>query len=274
MKKLTILAISAAYLFAAGSVIPYGAYLKYSDKAVKDKGYVGGVYVSMFDKPFGLEMDGEHTLIKYKDKTPDWKQNDFTAIGHVYFGNNLAFKGGMHKMFIKQAGSPNETDKVYVGGITLYKYLKWDTGMDYYYSKYNGFDVKQYSPKVGYYFGDYYSPEGLYYVEAKINYIKISKSGIAPKDNYTNYDLKVVNSQGPWITTLKASLGKSAYKVDNGGFVVYNLGDEYKYNFSLGITYKTDKYDSIKFEYSRAKYDVTGGDAFVNAFLVSYTRAF
>jgi hypothetical protein len=274
MKKLSIAALTAVSLFAGTfSLMPYGAYLNYSSKALKDKAYVGGIYGSFTKLPFMLEFDAEHTKIKYKDSTPDWNQNDLTFVGH-YYKQDYGFKLGIHNMFINQTDNPEKYDKVFIGGVEYYKYLKYDAGVDYYFSKYLGFNVNQVSPKIGFYFGNYYAPQGLFYVEGKVDFIKISKKDEAPKDKYTDFNFKLVNSKGPWTTTLSGSIGKNAYKVANGGFVVYNLGDEYKFNGSLGISYRLKNAGTVKVEYSRAKYNNGTSDVYSNTYLISYMRAF
>ena len=221
MKKLLSVALITVAGFAA-DIMPYGAYLDYSSNALKDKGYVLGVYGSFTTQPYKFEIDAEHTNIKYKSSTnlDDWKQNDLTLIGNFYQGSNYAYKAGIHNIWAKQGGE-SEYDKVFILGAMYYEYLKYNVGADVYYSDYKGFHVSQFSPKIGFNFGDYNSYEGSFYLEGKYNYIHVSNN-MANKSNYSNFDLKLQNFNGPWTTTLDASLGKNAYKVANDGFVVYN----------------------------------------------------
>ncbi len=277
MKKFLSIALLASLGFSAEfTLMPYGSYIDYSG-SVKNDAKLGGIYLSYFNSPFKLETDGEFLKINYNEGIANYYQRDLTFIGHYYIGDNYEVHAGIHNIFITQANNPDHYQKVLFGGVLYYKYLKYDTGIDYYYSDYNGFDVKQVTPKLGFYFGNYYSNMGSFYAEAKVNYINISdktKAG-TPDDNYWNTDLKLSNSQGPWTTTLKASLGKYAYKVADGGFVVYNLGDEYKYSYGVDVNYALSKQNSIKVGFTRSKFDESDNDdCYSNVFLVSFATSF
>ena len=276
MKKLLSIAALASLGFSATVVMPYGAYVNYSNKAAKDKAVTGGMYLSYFKSPFKFELDPEYTHITYKSKynIPNWNQRDLTAVLHYYKGYNWDFKVGIHNIFVDQSGNSDKYDKVLFGGIKYYKYLKYNMGMDYYYSTYDGFHVNQFTPKIGFNFGDYYSASGSFYAEAKLNYIKISDTNVANKDNYTNVDLKLQNYQGYWMTELFASLGKNSYKVANDGFVVYNTGGEYKYNAGINLNYYLSKTLSVKIGFSRAKYTTNNNDVFSNTYVASISQSF
>jgi len=274
MKKLLSIALLASLGFSATVVMPYGSYVNYSNKAAKNKAVIGGMYLSYFKSPFKLEIDPEATKITYKDNTPDWNQRDLTGVFHYYIGYNWDFKVGMHNIFVNQDGTSDKYDKVLFGGIKYYKYLKYNMGMDYYYSTYDGFHVNQITPKIGFNFGNYYSEAGSFYAEAKLNYIKISESNVANKDNYTDVDLKLQNYQGYWMTELFASLGKNSYKVANDGFVVYNTGGEYKYNAGINLNYYLSKTLSVKVGFSRAKYTTNNTDVFSNTYEASISQSF
>ena len=292
MKKLLSIALLASLGFSAGfTVMPYGSYINYSN-STKDYGSLGGIYTSIYKFPFKTEIDGEFLKLKYKNGTsdyyqkdlklkykngtPDYYQKDLTFAEHYYIGNNYEIHGGIHNIFINQANNPNHYQKVFFGGVLYYKYLKYNTGIDYYYSDYRGFNVQQITPKIGFRFGNYYSFEGSFYTQAQVNYIHISdkvKAG-ASDDNYWNTDLKLVNSKGPWATTLKVSLGDNAYKVANGGFVVYNLGEKYKYSAGLDISYYINKKSSVKVGYTRSKFEENNKNAYSNVYLASYALSF
>jgi len=279
MKKLLSLAVLVSLGFAAEiTFMPYGSYIDYSSSALKDKGVVGGAYISYFNSPFKLELDGEATKITYKDKynIPDWDQRDLTAVFHYYEGYNWDFKVGIHNIFIDQDNNDEHYDKVLMGGILYYQYLKYNAGVDYYYSDYYGFHVNQITPKVGFNFGNYYSSMGSFYAEAKLNYIKISDQNNAgvSTDHYVNTDLKLQNYQGKWMTELDGSFGRNAYKVANGGFVVYNLGEEYKYSVGVNVNYYFNKTTSFKVGFTRSKYDVDSNDAYSNIYLISLSKSF
>ena len=103
----------------------------------------------------------------------------------------------------------------------------------------------------------------------KVNFINISGSS-QTKDSYTNFDIKLQNFKGHWMTTLRASVGKFAYKVDSDGFVVYNTNDEYKYSAGVKINYALTKKENISFGFRRSKFN----DSNVNIYLISYSYTF
>ena len=279
MKKL----LSIAALFSLGfsanwSVMPYGSYIDYSNNILKKKAYLEGAYASVYSAPFKLEVDGENLKIKYRPykygNNPDWKQQDLTLVGHYYLGYNYDFKLGIHNLFVDD-GTSKYYEKAFIGGVLFYKTLKYNVGLDYYYARFHGgFHTSQFTPKAGINFGNYYSMFGSFYAEVKANIIRISKDNKAPKQNYTNFDLKLDNFIGSWTTTLKASLGKFAYKVGADGFAVYNTADEYKYDAGIKVSYKLSKTDSVAVSYGRSKFNTGGVDAFSNSYLISYAHAF
>jgi len=273
MKKIISVALAAGVGFAY-SIMPYGAYINYSSKSVKDKGYIGGIYGSVYKAPFKFELDGEHTKIKYKNNLKNWNQTDLTALVHFYKGYNYEFKIGIHNIWSKQYNK--EFDKIFIGGIQYYKYLKHNYGTDIYYSVYKNFRVYQISPYIGFNFGNYYSEIGSFYFQTKLNHIHINKSNVSNKQTYNDIDLKISNYKGPYTTTLKATFGKSTYKVANSGFVVYNLGDETKYNYGIDINYAINKQSSFKVGFYRNKLQEqnTNTDYYSNIFTLSYLRAF
>ncbi|GAB6074783.1 hypothetical protein [Nautilia lithotrophica] len=295
MKKL-IISVGLIYSFAyCSNITPYISYLNYDKNTNKDNASIIGIYLSSFKSPYKTEIDAEYMKLKYKD-TPDYKQTDLTLAFHYFKGNNYKYKVGIHNIFSSnpetitkyQPGNMwrpsttttttkynNSYDFVLFGGFMYYQYLKFNANMDFYYSNYENLNVYQISPSYGFNFGNYYSKIGSFYVEGKVNFIKLSKSDAAPRDNYVNFDFKLQNFKGPWVTTLKASLGKNAYKVSDGGFVVYNLGDEYKYNYSFGISKKINTNDSVSFKIGYDVFEETQGyEASSTSFLINYTHNF
>jgi hypothetical protein len=276
MKKMLLLSSVVALSFAYSSsvVMPYGSYIDYSSKSLKDKAKLGGVYYSYYKWPVKIEVDGEILKIDYKYGIPDWKQRDLTLKGNYFYERNWVFNLGVHNLWVKQYNDDYDYSKVFFAGFNYYKYLRCNGGVDYYYSDYNGFNVYQLTPKFGFNFGNYYSEMGSFYAEAKYNYIHISKKDIVPDDTYNNFDLKLQNFQGPWTTTLKTTFGKFAYKVANDGFVVYNTGDEYKYGYGISVNYNFDKINNIKLSFERDKSEENNNDVFANVYGIYYSRAF
>ncbi|GAX88069.1 conserved hypothetical protein [Lebetimonas natsushimae] len=274
MKKIFLLSniVALGFAYSTSVVMPYGSYIDYSGSS-KDNAKLGGIYYSYYKFPIKIEMDAEYLKINYKKNIPDWKQKDFTFKTDYFYENNWIFKAGIHNLWVKQYDNNYHYNKVLFGGLDYYKYLKYNMGIDYYYSDYKNFNVSQFSPKFGFNFGNYYSTVGSFYLEGKYNHIHISKKNIAPDDTYNNFDIKLQNFYGHWTTTLKTTFGKFAYKVANDGFVVYNTGDEYKYGYGLSVNYNFEKVNNIKISYERDKFE-DESNAYSNIYLLSYSRAF
>jgi len=290
MKKFLSLVAVTSLAFATGNIVmPYGAYIDYSKESTKDYGIIGGVYFSKYIKNSKLELDLEHTFISFKSyskfardnhistselsyNTNDYHQSDVTFIFNIY-GPDVNLKIGNHSLFIDQDENDDTYDNVVIAGLEYYKYLKYNIGADAFYSHYDNFTVKQVSPYFGYNFGNYYSEYGSFYAKMMINFIRISNKNVTGKENYINYDFSLTNYIDKWSTTIKASIGKSAYKVENGGYVVYNLGEEYKNSFGVNVNYKIDNVSNVGggFTYSNFK---EGVDASSMVFLLNYSRAF
>jgi len=274
MKKLLLIAALASLGFSATVVMPYESFVDYSKKSLKKEGNVLGVYFSYFKSPFKIEIDPETTKIKYRDNTSDWNQVDLTTVFHYYVGYNLAFKVGIHQIFIDQNGNNDNYDKVLFGSILYYQYLKYNVGFDYYYSTYNGFNVQQITPKLGFNFGNYYSRIGSFYFQLKGNFINISGNSEIDKKNYSNFDIKLQNFKGKWVREIKISKGESRYKVANDGFVVYDTGDKYRYNIGASLGYFVKKNLSLKAGFSRSKYIIDSNNAYSNTYSISFTKTF
>ncbi|QCT94540.1 hypothetical protein FE773_04915 [Caminibacter mediatlanticus TB-2] len=272
MKKLFLSAVAVIGLMGANyTIMPYGAFLSY-DNSVKDKGYIGGIYGTIYKSPIKFEYGIERDIIQYKDTTPDWKQWNFTGVFNFFKGYNYVFRAGLNHLKVSQ-GNTKENDNVYILGTLYYKYLNYNSGIDFYHSKYKDFKVNQVSLKYGKYFKNY---DGTFYFEIKPNFIFISDKIKAntPKKNYTDVDFKLTATKWPWITTLKASVGKNAYKVENGGFVVYNLGEEYKYNYGINVSRYFKNIGTFSVGFSRSKFSENNQDSYSNVYLLTYTRAF
>ncbi|GEM_PF-5552003 len=273
MKKIaTSLALSLSLFAGSNLVLPYGGYIDYSGTTDRDDAAIAGVYLSSYKAPYKLEMALEHMRISYEDSTPRYKQNSLAAIVHYYKGYNWDFRAGANILFVDQ-GARDETQKLYMAGVTYYQAYDYNIAADIYYSDYEGFHVWQLSPKVGKTLGQYHTMQGSFYVEAGVDYIAVSDDA-AKEDSYTTFNAKIQNFNGPWTTTLEGSVGKNSYRVAKGGFVVYNLGEEYKYSYGLSVARALGATSSLKLGFARAKFDEAGNDAYSNIFVIAYTRSF
>jgi len=288
MKKFAFL-ISSTILLYCSDFSPYLGYIDYNKNTDKKSAIVGGVYISSYSKPYKFELDAEYFQLKYKT-SPDYKQSDVTGLLTYYTGTDVSYKLGIHNIFsntpyttsyqfqnklIEQTQYESSYDFVLLLGASKYKYLDYDTNLNLFYSDYQNVKVFQISPSYGKSFGDYYSSLGSFYVKAVMNYIYLNKSDVSPKDSYLNFDFKFQNFKGPWVITLEASIGKSAYKVMKNGFVVYNLGEEYKsiYNINIGRKFSSHGFASVGLGYSSFE-ETPGEEADSLTFLVNYSYSF
>jgi len=292
MKKIMLSSIIFSFI-GATTITPYISFIDYSKDTSKDNANVYGLYLSNFKTPYKIEIDAEYMTLNYKN-SPTYKQTDLTIILNYFKNNNYIYRAGIHNIFASNPETitryipgnmmtPSTTttttkynntyDFVIFGGLTYYEYLKFNTKVDFYYSDYQHLNVYQISPSYGFNFGNYYSNIGSFYLQGKINFIKLSNSDAAPKDNYVNVDVNFQNFKGPWTTTLKLSLGKSAYKVAEDGFVVYNLGDEYKSAYSLSVSKKLKNNDYITGGIEINTFEETKGyEASSTTYLINYTH--
>jgi hypothetical protein len=260
------------------SVLPYAGKIYYSGQTTKDNGYVGGIYLSAFQSPYKTELDIEHTRIKYKDNT-HLNQTDFTALIHYYQGYNLDYKIGIHHIISDD--SLTDRANIYLAGILFYKTLKYNSGVDIYYSDYSNTStspkVWQLTPKAGINFGNYYSKIGSFYAEAKVDYIHTleNKDENNLKSSYTSGELSLSNYKGAFTTKLSGWIGKRSFAIDNGGFIVNNLTNTQKFGAKFSESYKINIKSNVKIEYSYTKFDGdTLGNAHSNTVLASYNYNF
>ena len=313
-KFLLSVVATLSFAASTGTIMPYGAYIHYGDKSTKDYANLFGVYASYYDFPVKFELDGEYLKIKYKPVTEtitttkvttptatptttstsssssntssvtttynytynpnDWNQYDLTFVAHYYQGYNWAYKAGIHNIFIDQKDNPDNYDKVLFGGVMYYVYLAYNAGVDFYYSMYDGYHVNQYTLFGGVNFGNYYAPGGSHYVEVKLNFINISDKNVTGKKNYVNAEAKYTNAQGPWATTIGGDIGKNAYKVENGGFVVYSLNDEYKGKAYIKVNYSIDKTTGVGVEYTKTYFKERDQDTFSDTYMLEFSKSF
>jgi len=258
MKKILFLIIA---IFLYGSeFVPYTGYISYSKDSNKTDSSIIGSYIKIENGKYQYEFDVSYLSQTYDDG--DYNEIDLTAVWNM-FDNDYKYRVGIHNIYSISSTTATLTSRnryssqttysddysfVIFGGIMKYKYLLYNRSIDLYYSHYKDIDAIQISPKAGYNIN--YSGIGSFYIEGKVNFIYLTKS--VPKDNYTNLVLKLQYFKKDITTTLRAKFFKSVYEVDNDGFVVYNLGEEYKNSYSINISKTIDNsYISVGYGYSK-----------------------
>ena len=250
------------------NILPYMGIMGYTGTTTKSVGVVSGLYLSDFKSPWKTEFDVEYSLIKYKDNTPTLKQNDFTLLVNYFQGYNLAYKFGIH--YISSTDELTNLGKIFTLELLYYKTLKYNIGIDYYYSDYSNSTtpttIKQISPKFGFNIGDYYSAIGSFYIETKIDYIQANK-------NYSSTEFKFNNYNGNFTTSLGIWMGERSFEVAKAGFVVNNSSIKQTGGFSISESYKIDKTSTLKLEYSKTNFE-ENGNSNSKVILASYSYSF
>ena len=276
-KTLTLLALSATLALAKTSItaMPYSAYINYANSAKKDA-YVVGLYSSFYNFPNKLEIGVENIGIHYNNGLKDLDQNDLTAVYTRFIAKNYYVKGGIH--YINSDDKLTDEGLVGIFGVNYYKYLKYNLGLDVYYSKYKNYAPKelkvlQVRPYAGFNFGKYNSKMGSFYLEAEYNYIKPnSASTFGLQKSYNSFGLKLTNFNGKFTTSVGAWAGKKVFAVDNGGFTVYNLGEVYKAGVDASVDYAFKPTTHIKLKYSYSKFEEGNKKAHSNTVATSISH--
>ncbi|RUM61576.1 MAG: hypothetical protein DSY66_01650 [Persephonella sp.] len=217
----------------------YGTGLSYDKSLIKDNGYVVGVYGYMgIGYYHSLEIGLDYTHINYKNNNPDLDQTDLTFVYTNYYFTKTKLRMGFHYI--------DSDDKLSDGGYTVilgaYRYepYKWNIGTDLFYSHYNdyinlngskGLDVYQITPRIGFYFGNYYK-YGSFYAELSGTYINHSDD-VGFGKSFSSVEGSLSYFIKNYSFTLSAWSGERSFMVDKGGFVVFNLREKYKYGVSL-----------------------------------------
>ena len=244
------------------NVLPYYGKLSYSGSTTKDSGTIFGIYFSDFKTPWKTELSITDTSIKYTNTTSNLTQLDIAILLNYYKGYNDLYKFGFH--YINSSDSTTNKGKIFSFEKLYYQTLKYNYGVDIYYSYYSNNStsptILQFSPKGGYSFGNYYSNIGSFYIEAIVDYIKplTQKTQNNLKNSYLSTSFTLNNYKGKFTTSLNIWFGKRSFEVSNNGFVVNNLSNKQTGGFTISENYKIDKKSSIKLSYSKTNFEENG----------------
>lgn len=252
MKKIILssLVIASGLLASdVSTILPYVATINYdnTDKSTKDRGILGGIYISNGNLDYLTEFNYSHTDISYKDSNlTNLKQDDFTLTFAKYY-KAFIVKGGIHYVSTTDTDLGDGTVIIgEFGGYSWRGYDKYSYGLEGYYSYYkDGFDENDIAKKIGiiqftpyYRFSKYLDSNTRNTFVVKVNHIiandYISKS-------YTSYEVENTLSYRKLSTTLKAYGGKMKTGVKDSGHTVYNTKDLLKDGYSIKFGYSINK---------------------------------
>ncbi len=225
------------------SGMAYSVGLDYSNSAIKKDGYVYGIYGYMGIGYYHvLEVGLEHTFINYKGTSDDLDQNDLTFVYTNYSFPNTKIRMGFHYI--------DSDDKLTDGGYTIilsggtYQPYKWDANLDFYYTHYKdyelkdgskGLDVYQFSPNIGFNWGNYYT-FGSFYFKTTATYIRHSDD-VGFGKNFLSLEERISYFKGLFSASVFGWLGERSFFVDNGGFTIFNLKEKYKDGYGASISF-------------------------------------
>ncbi len=274
MKKLATVLISAVMATAshAEDVLIntsfYGSYIDYSSSAVKDDGYIGGIYgYAGIGLEHSIEGEIDYTKINYTG-SGSLKQWDFTVLYTNYSVKNTKVRIGGH--YISSDDSATDGGIILTGGYEFYTLNSYNYSIDIalsYYDNYNiektyirniyrgmgrgsfsyttnttGLWVYQISPKFGYSFPG--TSAGDIYLETRGYYIRLSDD-VGFGKNFFSVEGSLNIDAGMFGFNLYGWIGEQEFAVKKYGFAVYNLSEKYKNGFGASIRYKISENSSI-----------------------------
>ncbi|MDQ7055329.1 MAG: hypothetical protein Q9M89_02020 [Persephonella sp.] len=276
MKRFTAAVLSSASIitvsYAKDVLINtsfYGSYMDYSSSAVKDDGYIGGVYgYAGIGLEHSVEVEIDYTKINYPQAVEALKQWDFTVMYTNYSVRNTKIRIGGH--YINSDDSATDGGIILTGGYEFYTIRSYSYGLDIalsYYDNYNiektyirslyrgmgrsplsytttttGLWVYQISPKLSYSFPE--TAAGDVYLETRGYYIRTSDD-VGFGKNFFSVECSLNLDTGIFEFNLYGWIGEQEFAVKKYGFAVYNLSEKYKNGFGASIKYKMSEKSSV-----------------------------
>ncbi len=215
----------------------YGTFVDY-EGSDKDFGYATAVYGSFGNGREGLEAAVSYFYLDYRSNQASLKQRDFTLVYTKLFGLSpgLSLRLGGH--YILTDDELTHEGKVLFGGLTYLVPYRWNVGLQASYSDYrHDVSVIQLSPHFGRFLGVLSGSSS--YLEARAYLIGLrgaDELGLS-RDLYGSLEISLTNTFGALSVKVSAWLGKEVFAVKSGGFVVYNLLNEYRGGVSAEVSY-------------------------------------
>ena len=285
-KKIVLMSsLVATSLFGeVATILPYYANIDYAtNNSIKDKGTLGGVYMSYGNLNYLVDLDVASTTIDYKDPTlfSTLKQTDVTASYAQYFPTFM-YKIGIHNINTTDTDlGDGNTLITALGGYKYYGYDKLTYGLEGYWTRYgsghddNGvaqtINIYQATPYIGYSKAiDINSRNNL---DVKLNYIYASKFNT--KD-YTSLNVVDTYYYKNFYSAINGYTGRMKAAVQDGGHTVYNLKDLVKNGYGVKFGYYLSKDLNLDVSYNRNNFVENGfiDDTSNNIFVTSLRYSF
>jgi len=280
-KKFILCGVAAASITTFSKPIsiyvePFFTGIDYHNSKFKKDGYSTTLYgsvslengVHLFEGAYG------YTHLNYKNLNTNWNQNDYVIAYTNYQLFPWYFKIGYHYIASPNTDISKSSNTFFVdlGWIKKYAY---SYGIFLSYSKYRRkVSTVELRPHAGFYYwldfyrGFYYSIDGTW---IRINNQK--NIGVTQK-NYFSLQGSITYFTPQYSLGLSLWGGKRTFMVDNGGFVIYNLRERYKYGVNLNGRYYFNRRVSVGVQFGYNKYKELSTNKNVSVFTSTVSVGF
>ena len=206
------------------TLLPSYTRLDYGGGSIKQRGELQGLYASLSYGVRLLEASYDETDIRFRSGF-QLHQHDYTVKYTDYWTEGVGYSIGGH--FIQSNDITTDEVTILITGVQWYERDRWNADLDFFVSRYEEFlpdiTVFQLSGR----FGRYRTKRDDYTVRTEMaaHYIHTSEN-IIGQSNLFSAELLFSVDSGPLGVSLFGWAGQQVFPVRNGGFLVFNLGDE------------------------------------------------
>ena len=224
----TMPAVGTEYFYVGNeppiTFLPSYSRISYGDGSIKERGEAKGVYGSLSYGVRLLEGSFDDTDIRFRSGF-DLHQRDYTVKFTDFWTEGIGYSIGGH--FIQSNDITTDEVSTLITGVQWYEKDRWNADLDFFVSTYEEFrpdiTVLQLSGR----YGSYRTKSDDYTVrrEVAVHYIHTSADIIGQRDLFSG-ELRWSVESGSMGMSLFGWAGQQVFPVRNGGFIVFNLGDE------------------------------------------------
>lgn len=255
MSKILLVFLFSLYCYGdVVTFLPYGgaiAYEKNEDKSLKEQTYLTGLYASVGNLGYLLEVGYNYLQTKYKDTAADdLKQHDF-IFAYSKYGINSFYRLGVHYIDTTDAELGNGIVAIAtLGKYSFINYDKFSYGMEGYLSYYKDGHtqndeyidviVGQLTPYIGYFKSLSVNWQNDF--DLRANAVALRQTGVR---SFYSFEISDTLYYKSFYTSIKAYYGKMQVGVKDSGFTVYNTFDTLKEGYGVKFGYYFKKSLSI-----------------------------
>ncbi|WP_373072373.1 hypothetical protein [Sulfurimonas sp.] len=241
---------------------PFMSYTKhYNDEQTttnKRSEYNLGLYSKIKNNKHSFDLLLDYGNIKYYDNS-NIKNLDLAVLYRYKLDDTLTINSSINYLF----SSKSDYDQIFAVLAGLEKNTDiFQLGANISYSKYNSASLakftNQFTPYLGFYFGDYNSLMGTFLAKVTYDFITLHSGDSSLKEEYSAHSLSLKNSNGNFDTTIELWFGESIYALRNYGLTNHFLKDLYKDALIVSTKYKISDSVSVKLSYLKRSYIASG----------------